>query len=128
MAALNKLIAEAGLEEQKIILGWLFNFRKLLISLPENKYTAWSDGIKEMMEERKARCSDLETLVSCLTHLSIVIPGVNHFLSRLRYLHTRLNLKNRRLIKINDICMADLELMLFFLRKARLVIGMNLLS
>ena len=126
MAALNKLIAEAGLEEENTILGWLFNFRKLLISLPENKYTAWSDGIKEMMEEGKAKCSDLETLVGRLTHLSMVIPGVNHFLSRLRDLHIRS--KNRRSIKISDVCMADLDLMLFFLGKAKLGIDMNLLS
>ena len=126
MAALNKLIAEAGLEEEKTILGWFFNFRKLLISLPENKYTAWSDGIKEMMEEGKAKCSDLETLVGRLTHLSMVIPGVNHFLSRLRDLHIRS--KNRRSIKISDVCMADLDLMLFFLGKAKLGIDMNLLS
>ena len=46
MTALNKLIAEAGLEEKKTILGWLFNLRKLLISLPENKNVAWSEESK----------------------------------------------------------------------------------
>ena len=88
MAALNKLIAETGLEEKKTILGWLFNFRKLLISLPENKYIAWSEEIKSMMEEGKAKHSILETLVGRLPHLSLIIPAVNHFLSRLRDLKT----------------------------------------
>ena len=76
MSSLNKFIAETGLEEKKTILGWLFNFRKLLISLPENKYVPWSDGMKEMMAEGKAKYSDLETLVGRLTHLSMAIPGV----------------------------------------------------
>ncbi len=40
MAAQNKLLAEAGLEETKKILCWLFNFRSLTVSLPENKYVA----------------------------------------------------------------------------------------
>ena len=77
MAALNKLIAEAGLEETKMILGWFFNFRKLLISLPENKHVAWSEGIKEMMAEGEAECIDLETPVGRLTHLCMIIPAVN---------------------------------------------------
>ena len=57
MAALNKLIAEAGPEETKIILGCFFNFRKLLISLPENKYVAWSEIIKEMMAKGEANAA-----------------------------------------------------------------------
>ena len=126
MAALNKLIAEAGLEEQKIILGWVFNFRKLLLSLPKNKYLAWSESITEMMEAGSSKYSELDTLVGRLTHLSMVIPGVNHFLSRIRDLRTRS--KNRRSIKINDLCMADLDLMLFFLGKAKLGIDLNLLA
>ena len=34
MAALAKLLVEAGSSEEKIILGWKFNFRHLLDSLP----------------------------------------------------------------------------------------------
>ena len=37
MAEIKKLLAEAGPEEIKIILGWIFNFRELTVSLPENK-------------------------------------------------------------------------------------------
>ena len=35
-AAVSKLIAEGGLEETKQILGWLYDTRRLLISLPES--------------------------------------------------------------------------------------------
>eukprot|EP00957_Ditylum_brightwellii_P068912 5230756-Ditylum_brightwellii.AAC.1 len=37
MAVISKLIAEVGLEEMKMILGWLFNVRHLQILLPDNK-------------------------------------------------------------------------------------------
>ena len=40
MEARNKLAAEAGLEEEKIILGWHFDFCRLIISLPSNKFIA----------------------------------------------------------------------------------------
>ena len=50
MAAREKLLAEAGAEEIKIILGWILNFRPLTISLPENKYVAWKVDILEILE------------------------------------------------------------------------------
>eukprot|EP00957_Ditylum_brightwellii_P022399 1690363-Ditylum_brightwellii.AAC.1 len=37
MMALAKLLAEAGLEKKKTILGWIFDFRWFIISLPDNK-------------------------------------------------------------------------------------------
>ena len=38
-AAVAKLISEGGLEETKQILGWLYDTRHLLISLPDSKNT-----------------------------------------------------------------------------------------
>ena len=35
MAKKNKLLAEAGPEEVKTILGWVFNLRELIVSLSE---------------------------------------------------------------------------------------------
>ena len=40
MAARANLIAEAGADEVKTILGWICNFRTLSVSLPENKFVA----------------------------------------------------------------------------------------
>ena len=45
MATLEKLLAEAGAEKIKIILGWIFNFRALTISQTKNKYVAWKEAI-----------------------------------------------------------------------------------
>ena len=50
MAAREKILAEAGAEEIKIILGWILNFRTLTIALPENKYVAWKVAILEILE------------------------------------------------------------------------------
>jgi hypothetical protein len=37
--------AEGTLEEKKICLGWTFNTRSLLISLPKHKFEAWDDQV-----------------------------------------------------------------------------------
>ncbi len=50
MEAINKLESEALLEEQKVILGWLVDFRRLLIRLPENKFVAWLEAIRKMIK------------------------------------------------------------------------------
>ncbi len=48
MEARNKLESEALLEETKTILGWLIDFRRLLILLPDNKFTAWTKAIENI--------------------------------------------------------------------------------
>jgi len=50
MVAEDKLEAEGGLAETKVILGWFFNFRTLTVSLPEHKHIAWSCDIKQMID------------------------------------------------------------------------------
>ena len=68
MAALAKLLAEAGPEEVKTILGWLFNFRTLTVSLPDDKFIAWSNAIKKMQDDGKVAPKELETTIGRLTH------------------------------------------------------------
>ncbi len=53
MVAEDKLIAEGGLAETKMILGWHFNFRTLTITLPKHKYIAWSCKIQQMIKTRR---------------------------------------------------------------------------
>jgi len=60
MEARNKLAAEAGATETKIILGWLFNTRNLTISLPDYKAIAWTAEIDEMLESEKTAAKRLE--------------------------------------------------------------------
>eukprot|EP00957_Ditylum_brightwellii_P168753 12844444-Ditylum_brightwellii.AAC.1 len=60
MAAISKLIAEAGLEEMKMILGWLFDFRHLKILLPDNKFVAWTESITELLRKMESTAKELE--------------------------------------------------------------------
>ena len=53
LMCMHKMEAEGGLEEEKIILGWYFNTRLLLISLPKNKYIAWSKQIHNIIYNAK---------------------------------------------------------------------------
>ena len=49
MVAEDKLKAKGGFSETKTILGWLFNFHTLTMSLPEHKYSAWSNDLRQMI-------------------------------------------------------------------------------
>ena len=127
MEAINKLIAEATPEEKKLILGWMMDFQKLIVLLPNNKYKAWSASIQEMLVKGSARAKDLETMISRLGHLGMVIPFVYHFLSRLRECHHKPKNK-RHPTTMSAECRLDLGLMIQFLHKANEGIYMNLIS
>jgi len=127
MEAINKLVAEATPEVTKMILGWLMDFDKLIVSLPENKYLAWSQTIQDILVKGSAKAKELETLIGRMEHLGVIIPFVYHFLSRLReWMHRS---RNKRFpTSLSTECRLDLGLMLQFLHKAREGIDMNLIS
>jgi hypothetical protein len=74
MAARKKLDAKGLLSKTKLILGLLWNFRNLTISLPKNKLIAWTDGIKNLIAKKKVYEKELETTIGRLTHMSMIIP------------------------------------------------------
>jgi hypothetical protein len=123
MEARNKLESEALLEETKTILGWLIDFRRLLVILPDNKFTAWTKAIEDILNERSATEKTLETNIGRLVHLSMAVPSIHHFMSRLRDLH--LTAKQRRSVKINGEHFEDIKLMLIFLKIANKGISLN---
>jgi hypothetical protein len=81
MVAEDKLKAEGGLSETKVILGWLFNFRTLTVFLPDHKHIAWLREIKQMIDSRCTTKKQLESMIGQLGHVGYVIPWVYHFLS-----------------------------------------------
>ena len=110
MEARNKQAAEAAAEEIKRVLGWICNFRTLMISLPDDKVKAWTGDIKAMLEAGKVAADVLESSIGRFVNVGMIIPQVHHFLSRLRSLLKRA--KKRRLpAPINENCKADLLLM-----------------
>jgi hypothetical protein len=123
MEARDKLAVEALLKEQKTILGWYINFRRLIIKLPENQFIAWSEAIEKMLKDGTTMAKVLEMNFGRLIHLRLAIPFVHHFMSRLRDLHV--TAKMRRRVKINGENQKDLVLMLDFLKVARKGISLN---
>ncbi len=74
---MDKLKAEAGLVESKVILGWNFDFRRLIISLPENKIVTWTTNVRHLLlNEATTTAKELESTISHLGHLTLVVPGV----------------------------------------------------
>jgi hypothetical protein len=96
MAVHHKLIAEGLLEESKMILRWKWDFWRLTISLPQNKFTAWTNDINKMIIEKNVTAKELESTIGRMTHVSLIIHTVHHFLSRLQELHCCAKYNNRR--------------------------------
>jgi hypothetical protein len=102
LPSLRKLITETGLSEIKTILGWLLDFRWMIIALPDNKFHAYSKAILEMLQRGWTSKGELESNIGRWVHLGQIIPIVHHFLSRLCFLKQRS--ENRQQIKINKQC------------------------
>ena len=122
----DKMLAEGALAKLKIILGWLYNTRRLLVSLPGHKHIAWSRQIQQVIDARIVAYKELDTIVGRLTHAACIIPMAGHFLSRIRA-GLRTNNKWCRRIELSDEAIKDLVLWLKLLDKAHQGISMNLL-
>ncbi len=92
---------------------------------PHHKCTAWTEGINKMIKNKSLTAKILETTIGRLIHISMIIPAVHHFLSRLRELHFQAKNNNRCLTNIPKICIDDLELMKKFLKWGHKGISMN---
>jgi hypothetical protein len=78
-----------------------------LVSLQENKFLAWKKEVEKLIETKSSSAKELESLVGRMTHLSVIVPSVHHFLNRIRDLQSRA--KTRRTIKIDPRCLDDLR-------------------
>jgi hypothetical protein len=83
--AINKAIAEGTPAERLIVLGWMIDTRRLLISLPTDKFTAWTANINNLLlsKGRRVELRTLETMVGQLQHVANIMVQGNHFLGRL---------------------------------------------
>jgi hypothetical protein len=126
MDARDKLRAETGPAELKIILGWDVDFRQLIISLQENKIVAWTTNINQLFSNETTTAKELESTIGHLGHLALVVPGVHNFLSCLRNLQQIAT--HRHSIKISKTYRSNLILMCWFLNIANRGIDMNLIA
>ena len=88
-----------------MILGLFFDFKRMSLALPTNKYFAWKSDIVDMLKYRKATASKLDTIIGRLGNIGNIIGQIFHFLSRLQELFRRA--KNRRSIRIADTIAKD---------------------
>ena len=127
MESRSKLEAEARAEEIKIVLGWQFDTRRLLISLPSNKAKAWINEIDEMLELKKAAAKRIERNIGRYVNIGQIIPEIHHFLNRLRC-HQKKAEHRRNAVKLNEECIADLEFMKRVIQMAEKGIDMNTIA
>ena len=116
--------------EQQIVLGWLLDTRRLLllVSLPSDKYSAWTETIAKVIKEKGCTKGDLDsTLEGQLNRVAYVIPLARHFLNRLRTAgNSKSNKKGRIKLTIRPV-LADLNLWMELLRWVNAWISMNLI-
>jgi hypothetical protein len=79
MVTQEKLKAEGGLAETKIILGWHFNFCTHTVTLPKQKHIACSSKIWTLIADGRMTKKALELTIGQLGNVGFVIPWVFHF-------------------------------------------------
>ena len=84
MVSKSKLEAETALAKLQTILGWYWDLCCLIILLPTNKFVAWTKIIKDTIASGYVNAKKFESTIGRLNHLALVVPFVNHFLSRLQ--------------------------------------------
>jgi len=121
-----KLEAEGTPAEIQIVLGWELDTRRLICSLPEDKYVAWCKEISDILTHDSEPVSKalLESVIGRLTHASWVVPLSRHFLSKLRS-KLKMFLHRNHKLKLSNEEREDLTLWLGFLARARTGVSMN---
>ena len=83
LLSVKKFLAEARSSELKVVLGWLIDTRRFLISLPLDKFTAWTISLTILATEPRVSRELLRTTLGRLNHAAYVVPLSRHFLGRL---------------------------------------------
>ena len=121
-----KLLAEGSPAEIQVVLGWKIDTRRLLIALPDDKFTAWSEDLGQILSEPRCFYEDLDAMVGRLNHSSFVLPFARHFTSRIRELLTPRRHK-KCLIPVGPEAREDFRLWAAILERARVGVSINLI-
>ena len=127
MIADDKNEAEGAPEETKICLGWILDTRRLLVTLPDHKFIAWSAQTQATIDQKSANNKQLSSLLGRLEHVAIVIPMFAHFLNNLRTLQITAEQQQHN-VRISQRVRDDLILSKEFLKAANRGISMNLMT
>ena len=103
------MMAEGGLKETIIFLGWFINTRLFTIALQTEKVPAWFAGIRDITKRRKGiKHKELHRLIDKLNHVCFIIPDAKHFMNNLRRMEYLVRFKKK--VKLSRDAMDDLEL------------------
>ncbi len=127
LISLSKLAADGRMEEHKLMLGWTFNTRGLLLHLPESKFHSWTHDILGAIKKPLIDQKTLETILGRLNHAAMALTPMRHFLNRLRQLAHAASTTRRGMVRLTDNVRDDLDLCLDFLSMARTGVSMNIL-
>ena len=74
-----------------IVLGWWLDTRQLLLRLTDNKFTAYSQEVEEILAQGSVDGKDLESIIGKFVHASYAVPLSRHYLDNLRFRLKSLN-------------------------------------
>ena len=122
--SLRKLLAEGGLEERKIVLGWLIDTRKFRIYIPDDKATRWIMDLRDI--ERKlingelVKTKEWESIAGKCNTASYILREGRFFLNRIRYqIHLSKSRGQYGKSKGNQGVLLDIQLWIRFVMRLR---------
>ena len=124
----SKLVAEGRPTEVLVVLGWLLDTRRMLISLPEDKHRAWGEDLSQIIREGHTTTEALEQMIGRLNHAAYLIPLSRHFLNRLRWRIPNGRRRKGQKVRLNSLELDDLTLWKSLLQFSKVGISMNLLT
>ena len=132
--SLSKLLEEGTLAEQFVLLGWKVNLRLLSLSLPRDKFLAWSQDIAAIIKAKKTTFQALDSVVGRLNHAATPLTLARYFMNRIRRAAHRNESEdrqktNKKIKWLGKSVLADFQLFLdYFLPKLHEGISLNLLT
>jgi hypothetical protein len=72
-------------QDIKLVLGWVVDTRRLLASLPPEKYAAWTSELETAIAAKGTNKKSLEKLLGRLSQAATVIPLACFYLGRFYY-------------------------------------------
>ena len=127
MVEMEKAAAEGPAEEIKIVLGWRIDTRRLLISLPDHKFIAWSAQIDMTLSKPTVSNKTLMSILGRLENVAQILVILGHFFSNIRHMQMIAEQKKHN-IRLNQRTKNDLQLAKYFLQKMNDGVSMNLLT
>ena len=109
-----------------ITLGWKLNMRMLIISLPKDKFLAWSNNLIQLIKRRRVTFGNIQCLEGRLSHISYIILPLRNFLTDV-YFWSKLDSYKNKIINLSKEEIETFKLWVNFLETANNGILLNLI-